>query len=176
MPKQFINDEFIAKRLIFLIMTYVLYMKYGPYVRGVNLCLIISWVIESILALIIRLAHPIANVIPPKWLTDGVLQGFSRINQIIFFVIMFNLKAMQIYMDPTINDDNAIKRSLDRLEALKCIVFMLFTAYGVGFVVVTSNPDLRNTPELSKNALIFEACTNPIVIATHIYLINMGFQ
>lgn len=109
--------------------------KYGHGIHGLNLGLMISWAVCSLLRITISVLKwyelELGITESTRWIVYLVWWILEEINFIVFLSFMFKLKVIEIYMSP----DEAKGSIQSRLKTLLRLMYTFFLLY---VVVVTS--------------------------------------
>ena len=125
----------IARHSIYLVLFAVTLCKYGHGIHGLNLGLMISWAVCSLLRITISVLKwyevELGITESTRWIVYLVWWILEEINFIVFLSFMFKLKVIEIYMSP----DEAKGSIQSRLKTLLRLMYTFFLLY---VVVVTS--------------------------------------
>lgn len=109
--------------IFFVIMTVC---RYRTNLIRINRCLLYSWAVESIFRIILGILNYVYSTF--LYVPDLFFQPLDYANTVVFVLIIFRLKAVEIYMDENNKTADDISRELTRLRNIRLV-------YGIAFAV-----------------------------------------
>ena len=113
----------------------VLFANFSDYIRDLNYCLTVVWILSSIALTGTHLVK-FLNLHDNENFLNTLLFIVWQIGLLMFMIKMFSLKRLEIYMNPLNDTSQVIKEKLRTLNCIKTLYIIFFVPIVIAIEVV----------------------------------------